>query len=230
MSNTRKKNKPYNKYKGELFPQRFALLLQREAADGKKYTMASLGEKLGITRQAIGSWKNGVTAPTVPALIGFAKLYNVSVDWLLGLSSIPTTNADDNVTATTLGIIDLETIQALKKIFNNLSEDYEDHPDFLPAIKIQPFVESAIQSDCFYKMIDGYAEFFNYYINGGSEAKDFKYDLEPTDFSPKEYENTPYYAHTLITVNAYQAALEIKNKMSKDSNALHMLFTLTSCK
>lgn len=44
----------------------------------------ALGEKLGVSRQAIYKWEADQSLPEVDKLIGLSRLYNVSVGWLLG--------------------------------------------------------------------------------------------------------------------------------------------------
>lgn len=54
-----------------------------------------LKEHLGCSIQAINQYKMGTTFPKVENLIKIAKYYNVSLDWLVGLSDSPSINTDD---------------------------------------------------------------------------------------------------------------------------------------
>lgn len=47
-----------------------------------------LGEMLGFSNQAVSTWENGLREPDCDSLIEIAKFFNVSVDYLLGLSEI----------------------------------------------------------------------------------------------------------------------------------------------
>lgn len=43
-----------------------------------------IAEQLGISRQALSKWENGESFPTTENLIALAKIYQVSVDELIG--------------------------------------------------------------------------------------------------------------------------------------------------
>lgn len=47
------------------------------------YTQESLGEKLGVTRQAVSKWESDTTFPETEKLILLSKLFNCSIDYLL---------------------------------------------------------------------------------------------------------------------------------------------------
>lgn len=49
-----------------------------------KMTMEELGRKLGVNKSRISMWENKGTMPKKDILIKIAKLYNVSVDYILG--------------------------------------------------------------------------------------------------------------------------------------------------
>ncbi len=45
----------------------------------------ALAEKLGISRQAVSKWERGEASPDIDNIVSLAKLYDISVDELLGL-------------------------------------------------------------------------------------------------------------------------------------------------
>ena len=47
-------------------------------------TQAELSSKLGVIKQTISSWETGISNPNNEALTTMAKLFGVSVDYLLG--------------------------------------------------------------------------------------------------------------------------------------------------
>lgn len=51
-----------------------------------RLTQSELGEMVGLTQQSITAWETGRSYPDVYTLIRLAEKYQVSVDWLLGLS------------------------------------------------------------------------------------------------------------------------------------------------
>ena len=44
-----------------------------------------LAEKLGVSRQSISLWENGLREPTLSNLIAISKYFKVSIDYLVGL-------------------------------------------------------------------------------------------------------------------------------------------------
>ena len=59
----------------------------------KGWTQAELGEKLGVSNQAVSKWESGMTMPDVMLLPDIAKMFNVSIDDLYCYDKI----TDDNV-------------------------------------------------------------------------------------------------------------------------------------
>lgn len=57
-------------------------------------TRADLAEYLGVSAVAIGQYYNGDALPSMDNLIKIAKYFNVSTDYLLGLTDVKTTDTD----------------------------------------------------------------------------------------------------------------------------------------
>ena len=53
----------------------------------KKMSQSDLAEVLGTTYQQIYKYEKGVQEIPVRRLIQISKLYNVSIDWILGISN-----------------------------------------------------------------------------------------------------------------------------------------------
>lgn len=51
-----------------------------------RLSQARVAERLGVTQQAVSQWETGLQPPNLENVIAAAKLYNVSIDWLLGHS------------------------------------------------------------------------------------------------------------------------------------------------
>lgn len=64
---------------------------QRIAEERKKLGISqeALGEKMGISRQAISKWESDGAIPEIDKLIALSKLFSVSVGWLLGVEETP---------------------------------------------------------------------------------------------------------------------------------------------
>ena len=55
--------------------------------ENKRMTAKEVSEKIGVNKQAIYNMESGMSNPSVDTLIKLAELYNVSTDYLLGLTN-----------------------------------------------------------------------------------------------------------------------------------------------
>ena len=64
---------------------------QRISEERKKLGLSqeSLGEKIGVSRQAISKWESDGAIPEIDKLIFLSRLFGVSVGWLLGEEATP---------------------------------------------------------------------------------------------------------------------------------------------
>lgn len=64
---------------------------QRIAAERKKSGLSqeSLGDRLGVSRQAISKWEADAAIPEIDKLIALSRLFSVSVADLLGIEESP---------------------------------------------------------------------------------------------------------------------------------------------
>ena len=53
----------------------------------KGWNQIELASKLSVTKQSVSNWENENIMPSVDMLIKIAKLFNVTTDFLLGLSN-----------------------------------------------------------------------------------------------------------------------------------------------
>jgi len=49
-------------------------------------TLEQLANELSLVKQTIGNWEKGVRTPSLEASIALAEFFNVSLDYLVGLS------------------------------------------------------------------------------------------------------------------------------------------------
>lgn len=54
--------------------------------ENKDMTAKEVSEKIGVTKQAVYNMEAGKSNPSVDTLMKFAKVYSVSIDYLLGLT------------------------------------------------------------------------------------------------------------------------------------------------
>ncbi len=85
----------------------------------KGLSQSQVAEILGITPAAVSAYECDIRTPTLPILIRFSSLYQVSTDYLLGIS--PITNQD------TLDVSGLQPDEkeALKIIVNAIRTNHE---------------------------------------------------------------------------------------------------------
>lgn len=60
----------------------------------KGITQTELAKQLGITRSGVNAWEMGISTPSTHYIILLAKYFNVSSDYLLGLTDTMTISVD----------------------------------------------------------------------------------------------------------------------------------------
>jgi len=63
-----------------------------------------IAEALGVTVQAVSSYKNGTAHPKTENLIKIAEYYGVSLDYIVGLSSVKSLDASVQVIGNATGL------------------------------------------------------------------------------------------------------------------------------
>lgn len=51
-------------------------------------TMQELGEIVGVTKSTVSQWENYGFTPRIPVLKKLSRLFNVSIDWLVGNDTV----------------------------------------------------------------------------------------------------------------------------------------------
>ena len=70
----------------------FKILKQERKKKG--LSQMAFAKLFGVSQQTIGSWETNRTSPDLESLSKLARFFNVSVDYLLGLTDIPYTIDD----------------------------------------------------------------------------------------------------------------------------------------
>jgi len=55
-------------------------------------TQTELAKRLGVTRAAVSQWETALSIPSLNFVIELSKLFNVSIDYVLGLNDIEAVN------------------------------------------------------------------------------------------------------------------------------------------
>ena len=50
-------------------------------------TQSALAKKLNVTRSSVNAWEMGISVPSTALVVDIAKLFHVSTDYLLGITS-----------------------------------------------------------------------------------------------------------------------------------------------
>lgn len=118
-------------------------------------TQKNLADYTGITRQAIAQYMEGSVQPNVERLYKIAKYFNVSADYLLGITDQRTSDIDEQKIHEITGL-SCEAIDKLKRfnkylpgiLIPTLNEliEYENNPEFL-ALSCNSRYKSCLSSD-----------------------------------------------------------------------------------
>lgn len=79
----------------------------------RKMTQNELAEMMNCNRQKIADWERGKSTPSADDLVLLSKTFNVSADYLLGISDVPTTDKDLQFICDYTGL-DEYTVDSLK--------------------------------------------------------------------------------------------------------------------
>lgn len=58
------------------------------------WTQVQLAQKLGVTKQTVSNWENDNIQPSIDMLVKLSNVFNVSTDYLLGLTPTNSINVD----------------------------------------------------------------------------------------------------------------------------------------
>ena len=59
----------------------------KQLRENAGYSQSVLAKKLNVTRSAVNAWEMGLSVPTTQYVVDMARLFRVSTDYLLGLST-----------------------------------------------------------------------------------------------------------------------------------------------
>lgn len=56
------------------------------------WTQAELANRMGVTRNGVNSWEQGLSVPSPASIVELAKTFSVSTDYLLGVEALASIN------------------------------------------------------------------------------------------------------------------------------------------
>lgn len=98
----------------------------------KTQKLQDVAGDLGISRASLGYYENGERKPDIEVLLKLASYYNVSCDYLLGLTNVKTRNIDTRAMYEKTGLNE-HTLETLSAWQTNAIRQPEDSFDTTPA-------------------------------------------------------------------------------------------------
>ncbi len=115
----------------DIFSMRLRQLRQK-----KGISMEELAQALKVTKSRVNMWENNGTIPRSNVLIGLAKYFNVTTDYLIGndnTDALDPSNKKLNSLQRNLGKLDEEQLKRaeniLKEVFMDIFNDDEEDDD-----------------------------------------------------------------------------------------------------
>lgn len=96
----------------------------KESRIKNKLTQERVAKEFNVQRQIISYFETGKRLPSILDIIKFAKLYNTSADYLLGLTAVKSTNKDINFICDYTGLNE-EAVESIRKLVS-VAKDKED--------------------------------------------------------------------------------------------------------
>jgi transcriptional regulator with XRE-family HTH domain len=118
------------------FKNLFLLMKKRGVSQTKLATVLDIGQA------SISKWKSGLTEPSIENIIKMSVYFNVSADYLLGMSAL-----DMNVTEFHRAYFTLkdENVQLQKRIVNLTEQDLPPVPDVAEVVPVTPPVSVEVK-------------------------------------------------------------------------------------
>ncbi len=85
----------------------------KKMREARGWSQAELARRVGVTRNGVNSWEQGLSMPSPACLVELARVFSVSTDYLLGLESL------DRVNVTGLGERDVALLAEMADRLRN---------------------------------------------------------------------------------------------------------------
>ena len=193
----------------------------RKLRKEKGISQQALASEIGVTKSTIGLYENGDNVPDVKAIVKLANFYDVSSDYLLGMSGVATLNTDARAVCNYTGLND-KTVNYLHAHLADAGTFIEDLDECVTvsAPIIQTFVNKLVGSEKIDTFISNFSKLLDFQYKWCSSH----YSYEPVFSGPElssmiktirklskgtlsivdntwEQENDAYYGVTLILEN-----------------------------
>lgn len=143
------------------FPKRFRALIGESGA-----TLDALATEFQTTRQTVSNWQNGATVPDALSICMIAKYFNVTTDYLLGLTDARTVDTDLRAVADYTGLSE----KAVQKLRHDALFCDTVRSTAPTSILPPDFISYIVESDYLSKMALGLITYYVY--RTGQEANE----------------------------------------------------------
>jgi transcriptional regulator with XRE-family HTH domain len=93
-------------------------------------SQSELAKKLGISRTIVGNYERNENTPSVDVILKMAKLFNVSVDYILGEGKLSTYNKEILNRIEDIESLDLDTQNKLFFLIDNVIQNFKTKQAF----------------------------------------------------------------------------------------------------
>jgi len=107
----------------------FATRLREIMDNNPNITQQQVADYLGVTRQSISQYMNGNSQATADKIILLTQFFNVSADYLLGITDIKTADTSVQSVSHYLGVND-KIVIGIKNNIDMLLSDVDEHKEF----------------------------------------------------------------------------------------------------
>lgn len=106
-------------------------------------TQQEVADAVGVTKSTIGQYENGEYIPDAKKLYKLAKLFNVSSDYIIGLTEVKTTDTTTQAVCTATGLSEAAVSRLIKMKENVLLGNYDEQYKTLSSLlEDQNFMEA----------------------------------------------------------------------------------------
>ena len=182
----------------KIFADRLSDLIDEKRQEGKSFKEIAI--ESGVPTGSLSKYQNDAAEAGVNSLVKLAKYFNVSTDYLLGITDISNGDAGDMAIEKRLGL-DSHAINVLSKFYK------EDESAFLNLLFANDFGDIIL--DC--------QKAFNNYIQAKRDeyctfkkkpAERLIYNIELSDYNPVKLEDDLGFSLTLTAENYYEFCLQ----------------------
>lgn len=102
----------------------------KAARERRNLKQTQVMEKTGISNKTISGYENGVSEPDIGTIIVLSELYDVSIDWLCGITNNPSRKSKAGEFLSSVDISDEEAFLNRKILYEGMEMTIEEKKEF----------------------------------------------------------------------------------------------------